>query len=463
MSKQTIHPISRIEGDGKVTLYLDEQGRIERARFQVLEFRGFEEFVKGRLLWEMPLITSKICGICPIPHHLAAVKAAESALVVGQLPDTALKLRKLLLDGGSIQDHALHFLYLAFPDFVFNATTPEEKRGLVGLLEQYPKLTKRAIFLRRAGVSLAEAIGGHAIYPVTPIPGGMSRPLAAGEVKPLQAMLQQALGYAEEVITQAWKVSSSLPEKLPTTLVSAFMALTGPESGVAHYDGQVRVMDEEGRTVHRFRAADYEEFIEEEVERDSWSKFPFLRKLGPRDGIYRVGPLARCNMTQHFSTPLADTWLAQFKTLGQGQPLQSIFYYHVCRCIELVHHIESALNLLADPAITDSEVRIPVQRRAGDGVGVVEAPRGTLIHHYRCRDNGEVEFANMIVPTTHNNRALNATVEEVAQRLVKDGQLSPGARQKLEMAVRTYDPCLSCATHAHGSDQELAVEFVQSC
>ncbi len=443
MAKIVIDPVSRIEGDGKVSIYLDAQGRVEKARFQILEFRGFEEFVKGRLLWEMPQITSKICGICPIPHHLAAVKAVESALGVQEIPKVATKLRKMLLDAANIQDHTLHFLYLAFPDFIYSGSTAPEKRGITGLMADNPDLVKKGIFLRKSGVLLAEKLAAHSIYPVTPIPGGMSRPLSGDCVAEVSAMMEKSLVYAQDIAALAWKVSSSLPDKISTSLQSSFMCLVSDQGDASHYDGEVKVMDHERRSVHAFRAEDYPEFIEEGISRDTWSKFPFLRKFGSRDGMYRVGPLARCNITEHLSTPIAEKWLQKLKILAGGEPLQSIFYYHICRCIELIHHIESVLEALADPDILSKDVRVPVQRSAGEGVGAVEAARGTLFHHYRCKANGEVEFANMIVPTTHNNMALNRTVAEVASRYVKDGAIGEEGKLRIEMAVRPYDPCLS--------------------
>ncbi len=461
MAKIVINPISRIEGDGKVSIYLDDKGRVDKASFQILEFRGFEEFVKGRLLWEMPQITSKICGICPIPHHLAAVKAVEAALGVQEIPPVALKLRKMLLDAANIQDHTLHFLYLAFPDFIYSSSTPPEKRGITGLLADKPDLVKKAIFLRKSGVLLAEKIAAHSIYPVTPIPGGMSRALPAQCVGEMVSMMEQSLVYAQEIVGLAWKVSSSLPEKIVTQMESKFMCLTAADGQASHYDGQVKVMDRDRRTVHDFRVADYQEFIEEEISRDTWSKFPYLKKLGTRDGMYRVGPLARCNVTEHLHTPIAEKWLRKLKTLAADKPLQSIFYYHICRCIELIHHIESVINTLSDPEICSKDVRIPVQRTAGEGVGAVEAARGTLFHHYRCRANGEVEFANMIVPTTHNNMALNRTVKEVASLYVKDGSIGEEGKLRIEMAVRSYDPCLSCATHSWNTPEGLSIEIIK--
>lgn len=461
MAKITINPLSRLEGDGKVTIYLDDQGRVEKTAFQILEFRGFEEFVKDRLLWEMPLITSKICGICPIPHHLAAVKAAEAALGVKELPPTAIKLRKMLLDAGSVQDHTLHFLYLAFPDFIYNAATPPEKRSITGILQDYPKIAQKAIFLRKCGVTLASKIAANSVYPVTPIPGGMSKSLAAEDVGELVAMMEKGLEHAQELVQHAWKVSGSLPEKIPTQLNTKFMCMTSADGQPSHYDGDIKVIDAEGKSLYTFRPEDYQEFIDEETERDTWSKFPFLRKLGYHDGTYRVGPLARCNIATEFSTPIANTWFKKLRELSGGQPLQSIFYYHVCRCIELIHHIETILVGLADKELTSNDVRVPVRRKAGEGVGIVEAPRGTLIHHYRCRDNGEVDFANMIVPTTHNNRALNKTVNEMANATVKNGTITEAGKLKIEMAVRSYDPCLSCATHSWGSDEGIKVELIK--
>ena len=463
MRKIVIEPVSRIEGEGKVTVFVGADGGVVKARFQMMEFRAFEEFVKGRMIWEMPLITSKICGICPVPHHLAAVKAAEAALGVKEIPATALLLRKLLLAGAAIQDHALHFLYLAFPDFIFGPDIPPEKRSVAGLLEKHPQLVNKAIFLRKCGVRMAEMIGGNSIYPVTAIPGGMTRAFNSDDAREITAMYRQGLAIAEECAELAWKVvSSKVKDRFPRdTPPVKFMALVSGDNSLAHYDGQVRVIDEKGNPLETFRASDYATFIEEDVERDSWGKFPFLRKLGRHEGVYRVGPLARLNTIQRIGTEKADTWLERFQSLGGGRPIHDIIYYHLARCIELVYEFELSLQLLEAPAVTGRETRIPVARKAGEGVGMVEAPRGTLIHHYWSGPRGEVTRANLIVPTTHNNAALQQSVTAAARRAVTNGTLNEAGRQRIEMAVRAYDPCLSCATHSWDASHRLTVEIIR--
>lgn len=463
MQKLVIEPISRIEGEGKVTVFVGADNEVVKARFQMLEFRAFEEFVKGRMIWEMPLITSKICGICPVPHHLAAVKAAEAALGVKEIPKTALLLRELLLGGGAIQDHSLHFLYLAFPDFIFGADTAPAKRSVTGLLEKHPGLAKKAIFLRKCGVRMAEMIGGHSIYPVTAVPGGMSKPLSKDDVLEIKKMYKQGLAIAEECTDLAWKVvNSKVKERYPLDKpATKYLALISSDNCLTHYDGQVRITDGKGNPLETFHASDYETFIEEDVERDSWSKFPFLRKLGRHDGLYRVGPLARLNTVNRISTEKAGLWLERFQSLGEGQPVHDIIYYHLARCIEIIFEFEMSLKLLENDATVGQKTRIPVSRREGEGVGIVEAPRGTLIHHYWCGQRGEVTRANFIVPTTHNNAALNQTVTAAAKHAVVNGILDENGRQRIEMAVRTYDPCLSCATHSWDADHRLPIEIIQ--
>ncbi|MBL4903461.1 Ni/Fe hydrogenase subunit alpha [Desulfocapsa sp. AH-315-G09] len=463
MQKIVIEPISRIEGEGKITIFVGSDGEVVKARFQMMEFRAFEEFVKGRMIWEMPLITSKICGICPIPQHLAAVKAAEAALGVKGIPDVALLLRKLLLAGGAIQDHALHFLYLAFPDFVFGSDTPPEKRSITGLLEKHPQLVKKAIFLRKCGVRMAEMIGGDSIYPVTAIPGGMTMPLTKDNIQEITALYRKGLDAAQECAELALKVVNSkmknrFPQNSPST---KFMTLISKNNGFAHYQGDVRVIDEKGNALETFRASDYASFIDEDIERDSWAKFPFLRRSGRHEGVYRVGPLARLNAIEQIETPMAGKWLKQFKAFGDGLPVKDIIYYHLARTIELVYEFEQSLQILEDAGLTDRETRIPVSRQAGEGVGIVEAPRGTLIHHYKCGSRGEVTHANLIVPTTHNNAALQAAVTAVAKKVIKNGAINDAGRQQVEMAVRAYDPCLSCATHSWNASRRLPVEVVR--
>lgn len=463
MKKIVIEPVSRIEGEGKVTIFIGADNEVVKTRFQMMEFRAFEEFVKGRMIWEMPLITSKICGICPVPHQLAAVKAVEAALNVKEIPPTALLLRKLILAGGAIQDHALHFLYLAFPDFIFGADTPPAKRSVAGLLEKHPQLAKKAIFLRKCGVRMVEMLGGHSIYPVTAVPGGMTKSFNRDDSLEIEQMYRQGLTIAEECVELAWKVvNSDIKSRYPqNTLRTKYLSLVCPQNGLSHYDGQLRISDEKGNPLETFPASDYPLFIEEDVERDSWAKFPFLRKLGRHEGIYRVGPLARLNTVDWIYTEKAGHWLEKFREIGQGQSVHDIIYYHLARCIELLHEFEQSLEILKDDTINSEETRIPVERKAGEGIGVVEAPRGTLIHHYWCNQQGTITRTNMIVPTTHNNAALNQTVTSAAKQTVVDGKLDETGQQQIEMAVRAYDPCLSCATHSWDADHRLKVEIIK--
>lgn len=463
MQKIVIEPISRIEGEGKVTVFVGADGEVVKARFQMMEFRAFEEFVKGRMIWEMPLVTNKLCGICPIPQHLAAVKAVEAALGVKEIPDVALLLRKLLLAGGAIQDHALHFLYLAFPDFVFGSDTPPEKRSITGLLEKHPQLVKKAIFLRKCGVRMAEMIGGDSIYPVTAIPGGMTMPFNMENIHEITDIYKKGLGVAQECAELALKVVNSkvkkrFPQNSPPT---KFMTLISKNNSLAHYQGDVRVIDEKGNALETFRSSDYASFIEEDVERDSWGKVPFLRKYGRHEGVYRVGPLARLNAIEQIETPKAGKWLKQFNALGDGRLVRDIIYYHLARTIELVYEFEQSLQMLEDTGLTDRETRIPVSRQAGEGVGIVEAPRGTLIHHYKCGSRGEVTHANFIVPTTHNNAALQEAVTAAAKQVINNGTINEAGRQQIEMAVRAYDPCLSCATHSWNASHRLPIEIIR--
>ncbi len=463
MKKIVIEPVSRVEGEGRVLVFVDNDGELVKARFQMMEFRAFEEFVKGRMIWDMPVITSKICGICPIPQHLASVKAAEAALGVEEIPETALLLRKMLLAGGEIQDHALHFLYLAFPDFVFGAETAPEKRSITGLLETHPDLVEKGIFLRKCGVKVAELVSANSIYPVTSIPGGMSRSIRKSDISSLEKMIEEGLVFAEECVILAWEVvNSKVKDKYPRDIgPTKFMSLLSDDGCVDHYDGKVVVLDEKGNQVERFRSEDYPTFIDEDVERDTWGKFPYLRKYGRKDGMYRVGPLARLNAAGSIHGQKSEEWFNKFKGLAGGNAVQDMVYYHFARCIELLSEFELVLELLRNEKIASDEVRVVVNRCEGEGVGIVEAPRGTLIHHYGCNKRGEVVKANFLVPTTHNNEALNQAVTATAKMTIKNGELDEGAKQQIEMAVRAYDPCLSCATHSWGADKRIKIDIIR--
>ncbi|MGE5893397.1 MAG: Ni/Fe hydrogenase subunit alpha [bacterium] len=450
MKKLVIDPVSRIEGHGKVIVDIDENKNVQSARFQILEFRGFEKFCEGRPIWELPLMVTKICGICPVPHHLASVKACESALSVKGIPGPAVKLRKLMQAGADIADHALHFFYLALPDFILGHETPPENRSITEIISKERALAEKAILLRKAGTDIVEAVGGHSVYPVTAIPGGMSKPLGADSRDRLLKAVDQVTPHAEEAVKLAWAFVEKFSKAEEYTQKTSFMSLVSPDNALEHYDGNIRIISPEGKTLDEFSPEKYLQYIAEYVEDDSWCKFPYYRKLGVKDGVYRVGPLSRLNIAASVPTPKAAAWFSRYKEVASQSPLQNIFYYHLARCIELLHACEHASVLLNDKDITRNEVRVVVGRSAGEGVGVVEAPRGTLIHHYACDENGIVNRVNLIVPTTHNNLSINLAVTETARKFLKNGTPDSEASFRIETAVRAYDPCLSCATHEYG-------------
>ena len=446
----TISPLSRLEGHGKVTIHLDEHNEVAESRFHVVEFRGFEKFCEGRLLSEMPVITTRICGICPVSHHLASVKACDDALGV-EIPAAAKKLRELMHMGQFIHSHALHFFFLAAPDFVLGPAFDPARRNILGIIEADPDLAKKAIRLRKFGQNVIDRVGGRAIHPVAAIPGGMSKPLSHADRFVTRTELAEGLDLA----TLALQIGKGVFAKY-AELVPRFAAIKTKYMGMVKagklelYDGTLRIIAEDGAPLEEFDPRHYRDVLGEHVEDWSYMKFPFYKKQGYPEGLYRVAPLGRLNVAESIGTPLANAELATFKALGGGQPVHETLYYHYARLIELLYAVERAQELLADDEIVSDAVRVKVERRKGEGVGVVEAPRGTLIHHYWADESGKVERANIIVATAHNNAAINQSVTAVARAFVKGGKIEEGALNMVEMAVRCYDPCLSCATHALG-------------
>jgi NAD-reducing hydrogenase large subunit len=448
--KITISPISRLEGHGKVTIHLNDNNEVEESHFHVVEFRGFEKFCEGRLLSEMPVITTRICGICPVSHHLTAVKAVDDAFGV-EIPPAAKKLRELMHMGQFIHSHALHFFYLAAPDFVLGPASDPAKRNVVGIIEADPELGKKAIRLRQIGQNIIERVGGRAIHPVTAIPGGMSKTLSHEDRYLIKNELREALALAR----LSMDIGKGVFEKY-SDIVPRFAAINTNHMGLVKngslelYDGQLRLIDKSGSQLELFEPRTYLDQIGEHVEDWSYLKFPFYKKQGYPEGIYRCGPLGRLNVADSISTEIANQELALFKELSNGKPVQETLYYHYARLVELIYAVERATQLIEDDDIVSPDFRVKVDRKAGEGVGVIEAPRGTLIHHYWSDDFGKIEKANLIVATVNNNPAIDMSVNEVAKEFVKGGKIEEGALNMVEMAVRCYDPCLSCSTHAVG-------------
>jgi len=455
----TISPVSRVEGHGKVTIHLDDNNEVVESHFHVLEFRGFEKFCEGRMMSEMPVITTRICGICPVSHHLASVKACDDVLGV-DIPPAAKKQRELMHMGQTIHSHALHFFYLAAPDFLLGPSSDPAKRNIVGVIEANPELAKKAIRLRQIGQNIIDRVGGRPIHPVTAIPGGMSKALSHEDRFIMGKEIDEAIELAQLSLQVGKGINEKYADVIPRFAVinTNYMGLV-KDGNLELYDGTLRMIDQAGGLLEEFDPRNYLDYLGEHVEDWSYLKFPFYKKQGFPEGVYRVGPLGRLNAATAISTELANKELDEFKKIGNGKPVHETLYYHYARLIEMLYAAERARELVADDEIVSKDTRVKVERKAGEGVGVIEAPRGTLIHHYWADDSGKIEKANLLVATVNNNPAMDMSVNEVAKEFVKGGKIEEGALNMVEMAIRCYDPCLSCATHAIGQ-MPLVIELL---
>jgi NAD-reducing hydrogenase large subunit len=462
--KILISPITRIEGHAQVTILLDEEDKVKNALFKVIDFRGFEKFTEGRPFYEMPGITSRVCGICPVSHLLASAKACD-AIVGVTPPKTAVMLRRLMHMGQLIQSHALNFFHLCSPDLLLGLDSDPAQRNIFGLIEKQPELAIRGIKLRKFGQELIEKIAGRRIHSSDWIlPGGAKWPLTKERADYLRANLPEALEGAQKTLDMYKGMLNSLSEEVENfgNFPSYYMGLVTNDGGLEHYDGKIRIMDKNGKTVTEcIDPTSYRDFIGEAVEPWSFMKFPYFKAVGYPEGAYRVGPLARLNVASYCSTPLADEELRQFKKLGKNGVVQSTFHYHYARLIELLFCVETAKSLLEDPQILSEHVTSKAFVNSYEGVGVAEAPRGTLIHHYKVDPQGMITWSNMIIATEHNNIAYNKAITQVAKKYVKAKQLQEGMLNRVEAVIRAFDPCLSCATHAVGQ-MPLDVQLIDA-
>ena len=448
----------RIEGHGRVSLYLGDDGLVNGAHFDVTEFRGFETMLEGRMVWEMPLITSRICGVCPVSHHLAAVKAVDALLGV-DIPPAARMLREILHLGGFAQDHALHFFFLAGPDFLLGDGTAA--RDLLGVVAADPELAKRAIALRRAGQRVVEIVGGRTSHPVTAIPGGMSRGITEEDRAELQALTAEILAGAIPSAELARESTERLLAQHPEFSAEPVSYLAQMRGSVFDlYDGEVRVMGPNGEISQEWPVTAYASHIAEESLPHSYANAPYLTALGPDAGAYRVGPLARLNIADTMPGPRSQELLNAYRAT-LGRPVHAVLAYHWTRMIELVATAERLDVLLADDEVISPDVRVKVDRADGVGIAAVEAPRGTLIHHYEADPVGKVTKANLIVATTHNIRSLDTSVLDAVVGSSYDGALPDDVFRRMELGIRAHDPCLSCATHEIGR-MPLVVEVVSA-
>jgi NAD-reducing hydrogenase large subunit len=457
----TINPVTRIEGHAKITIHLDSRGEVDDARFHVVEFRGFEKFCEGRHFTEMPQITPRICGICPVSHLLASAKACD-AVVGREIPQTAKKLRELMHMGQIIQSHALSFFHLSAPDLLLGFDADPAIRNVVGLIRQQPDIAVKGVRLRKFGQELIKLVGGRKIHADFSVPGGVNKALTITQRDEILKGLPEAFGHAKfalDLLKGYHKGHLAEVEDF-ASFDSNYMGLVQPDGALELYDGNLRFGDAGGKIVHdQVPPSNYLDYISEAVEPWSYMKFPFISALGYPQGMYRVGPLARLNACSRIATPLADAELKVWRAKGRVQA--SSFYYHWARLIEVLYGLERAQQLLESPGITSTDILVPNQPTRREGVGVIEAPRGTLIHHYWVDADGRIEKANLIVATGHNNLAMNRGVQAIARKYVKAKKLKEGMLNRVEAVIRCYDPCLSCATHAVGQ-MPMRVELVDA-
>ena len=450
--KLTIEPVTRIEGHARVTIHLNDKGQVEQSYLHVDEFRGVEKFSEGRPYFEMTQITQRICGICPVSHHLAAAKACDGVAGV-QPPRPAVLLRELMHMGQLIQSHGMHFFHLAAPDLVFGFDADPATRNVLGIIQANPQLALKAVNLRRYGQQIIERLGGKRIHPSFCVAGGVNAPLKPQDRDAIAAERETIVGYIQEAISLAKGLLGADPSLTRSfaSFSSSYMGLVDKEGGLQMYDGDIRVKDASGALTEQFAAEDYRQHIAEHVEDWSFLKFPYLRQWGWPDGTYRVGPLGRLNVVDKIGTPLAEEEFKLFRQINGGKPVEGSLYYHLARLIETLYCAERVGELLDDPDILSHDVRaFPPVEPTGHGVGVVEAPRGTLFHEYWTDENGLLTKVNLIVATGNNNWAMNKAVGMVAKRFVDGTKLTEGMLNRVEVAIRCYDPCLSCATHALG-------------
>ncbi|MBA7468912.1 NAD-reducing hydrogenase HoxS subunit beta [subsurface metagenome] len=450
--KIVIEPVTRIEGHGKVTIHLDDKGNVDKARLHITQVRGFEKFCEGRLFWEMPVITPRICGICPVSHHLASAKAGDMILGV-QLTPTAERLRRLIHMAQFVQSHALHFFYLASPDLLFGMGADPAKRNIMGLIAEMPEIAKKGVKIRAFGQKIIETLGDKRVHPNAAIPGGMNKALAPdkrdeilSQVDDIIADCQFAVDLIKDYCAQHSEEATSF-----ASFGTGYLGLVDINGNVEYYDGKLRLKDSQGITLEDNVAPEnYLSIVEEKVEDWSYLKFPYYKRLGYPAGIYRVGPLGRLNVADGCDTPLADEEFHNFKKLGNDGVVQASLYFHYARLIEMLNAAEKIKSLVQDELICSKEIWVNSSQINDEGIGVIEAPRGTLFHHYWVDRSGKMRKVNLIVATGHNNLAMNRAVYEVAREFIKDGKVTEGILNRVEVAIRCYDPCLSCSTHALG-------------
>lgn len=465
MSKTiTIAPVTRIEGHAKITIQMHDDGSVADARFHVNEFRGFEKFCEGRLMWEMGGITSRICGICPTSHLITSAKAGDAILAVG-IPETAELLRRIITLAQWIQSHALSFFHLSSPDFLLGFDSDPAKRNVFGLIEKDKGFARRGIRLRKFGQEIIEVLGSRKIHTPWAVAGGVREPFEASKRDHLLAWIPEAKETALLALARIKEIHASFKHEIPNfgNFRSLFVGLVAKDGALEYYDGTLRVMDSAGNVLaDRIDPADYRDYFGEAAESWSYLKFPYYKPLGYPKGLYRVGPLARVNICDYIPTPLAEAERTMFKALGAEEGVvNNSFYYHYARLIELLFAVEKVEQLLQDPLVLGTKVRSRAMINREHGVGASEAPRGTLFHEYWVNQDGVLQNVNLLIATAQNNLAMNRTVRQLAIHYLDGVTITEGLLNRIEAGIRCYDPCLSCSTHALGH-MPLHVRVVDS-
>lgn len=460
MQKITIEPVTRIEGHAKVTIHMGAKGKVDKAYMHVNEWRGFEKFTEGRPFFEMLQITPRICGICPVSHHLASAKACDQIVGVTP-PPTARLLRELMHMGQFIQSHSMHFFELAGPDMLLGFDADPAIRNVVGVIQANPELAVKAVQSRAFGQEIIRKLGGKRVHPIHSIPGGVNAPLSAEDCDDFLSRIDEVMETIKTalVVAKGWFEANRELVDQYAVFPSGYLGMVDEQGGLALYDGRLRLTDKNGQILEEFDPKNYLENIAEHVEDWSYLKFPYYRKMGYPAGTYRVGPLARLNVAEKIQTPLANEEFGHFKALGGGKPVEGTLWYHYARLIEDLYAIERAKEILMDPEVLSTDLVTKSFSLTGEGVGCLEAPRGTLFHHYKTDKNGMLTKVNLIVATGHNNWAINKSVEMVAKAFVDGKKLTEGMLNRVEAAIRAYDPCFSCSTHAIGA-MPMVIEMI---
>ena len=458
----TIDPVTRLEGHGKITIMLNDQGEVADAHFHVTQVRGFEKFSEGRPFYEMPSLMARICGICPVSHLIASAKACEAIMSV-RIPHTAAQLRRMLNLAQMVQSHALSFFHLSSPDLLLGMESDPTKRHIFGVAAARPDLGLAGIGLRRFGQHIIELLGNKRIHPGWVVPGGVTEPLSAAHRDEILAMLPEAYANVNAALVAYKQIAGNFKQEIEVfaNFPTNYLGLINEDESIEFTDGALRLVDptgkiiEDGMDAHRFS-----QVVGEAVEDFSYTKFVYYKPLGYPEGSYRVGPLPRLNIVKSMGTPKADVELALFKQISAG-PVESSFHYHHARLVEALYGIEMIERILTDPLILDKHVRATAGVNRLEGAGQIEAPRGVLFHNYKVDEDGKITWANLVVATGHNNNAMNRGVLQSARSYVRDGKFTEGALNRVEAVIRTFDPCLSCSTHAFGQ-MPLALTLVNA-